>query len=214
MGIKIESISDNELLWIQRMNGKWRWNLAMSYSSEEMRTRDAILDKFYTLDYLCCKQGVVAEIVVLGGAALLLLMEQMGEQFRPTRDIDVHLISTNNMQALLRELEKINVDVVGGIMEVPPSEDLRNKESLFELDLDFSAIRVYVPTIELLACCKIFSTREKDLIDLKETQILEKCDTEKLLGMVAEYREYLLNPSNQDLNLYELDNILKEKGIL
>lgn len=94
------------------------------------------------------------------------------------------------------------------------SEDLRNKESLFELDLDFSAIRVYVPTIELLACCKIFSTREKDLIDLKETPILEKCDTEKLLEMVAEYREYLLNPSNRDLNLYELDNILKEKGIL
>lgn len=186
----------------------------MGYSPEEIRDVEAILDKLYTLDFLCARQGVVAELVVLGGAGLLLFLEQVGEQFRPTRDIDVNLIGTNNMGILLRVLEEVNIDVVGGIIEVPPLEDFRNKDLLFELDVNFSAIRVYVPSIELLACCKIFSTREKDLVDLKETPILEKCDKEKLMKMVEEYKEYLLNPSNRDLNLYELDRILKEKGIL
>lgn len=185
----------------------------MGYSPREIRNVDEILDKLYTLDYLCLQRNVVAELVVLGGSGILLFMELNGKTFRPTRDIDVNLIATNNMEALLSSLAEVNIDIVGGVMEVPPMEDFKDKDSLFELDVNFSAIRVYVPSIELLACCKIFSTREKDLIDLKETSILENCNKEKLMKMIEEYKEYLLNPSNPDLNLHELDNIFKEKGI-
>ena len=54
-------------------------------------------------------------------------------------------------------------------------EDFKKTE-LFKLEgIDFEAIKIYVPSIELLACSKIFSTREKDLRDLKETDILNLC---------------------------------------
>jgi Nucleotidyltransferase of unknown function (DUF6036) len=146
----------------------------VSYNHGVIRNADEILDKLYTLDYLCLKRNIVAELVVLGGSGILLFMELNGKKFRPTRDIDVNLLATNNMEALISSLAEVNIGIVGGVMEVPPMEDFKKKDSLFELDVDFSAIRVYVPSIELLACCKIFSTREKDLIDLKETSILEE----------------------------------------
>ena len=80
--------------------------------------------------------------------------------------------------------------------------------------IDFEAIKVYVPSIELLACSKIFSTREKDLRDLKETDILNFCNLEKLLDMVEEYKGYMINPDNSDTNVHHLEEALKEKGIL
>ena len=98
-------------------------------------------------------------------------------------------------------------------MEVPPAEDFKEKDSLFELKIEFDALRVFVPSLELLACCKIFSVREKDLIDLEETTILEHCNKEKLLGMVDEYKRFLLNPNQIDLNLHELPRIFKGKKI-
>ena len=63
-----------------------------------------------------------------------------------------------------------------------------------------------------LACSKIFSTREKDLKDLQETDILNMCDREKLMGMVEEYKGYMINPNNLDVNVHKLALILKKRG--
>jgi hypothetical protein len=65
----------------------------------------------------------------------------------------------------------------------------------------------------MLACCKIFSKREKDLIDLINTDLLVSCDKEKLLKMIDEYKDYLLNPNDPDINFRQLDNIFTRKGI-
>jgi len=96
-------------------------------------------------------------------------------------------------------------------MEVPPQEDLEEEKNLLEFGLE--AISVYLPDLELLACCKIFSTREKDLQDLERFEILDKCNKVKLLKMVEEYKSYLLNPTNPDLNVHQLDRIFSEREI-
>jgi len=181
---------------------------------KRMRTSDDILDTLYTLDFLCAQRKIVAELIILGGSGILLNLEMMDEQFRSTRDIDVNLIATNDTKSLLATLSEVNIDIIGGVMEVPPMEDFKDRKNSFhELDADFKSLRIYVPEIELLACSKIFSTREKDLIDLKETSLLKKCDRDKLLSLVEEYKGYILNINNPDLNYHQLHDILKELGI-
>jgi hypothetical protein len=172
-----------------------------------------IINRLIILDRYCSEKGVVGEIVLLGGSGILAYMNLFGSQFRATLDIDVNLVSSNNEEEFIKVLQEAKIDVVGGIMEVPPLEDFNPGEGFYELGSEFSAIRVYVPNIELLACCKIFTTRGKDLEDLENSLILEQCDLEKLMKMIDEYTQYLLNPSNSFLNLHELERILNEKGL-
>lgn len=180
---------------------KWKYN-----------NMNEIIELLYILDYQCNEQKIEAELVVLGGSGILLFMELHDKKFRPTMDVDVNIFSANNPSEFLSILKGLNIDIVGGVMELPPMEDFE-KGSMFKLDIDFTSIEVYVPNIELLACSKIFSTREKDLVDLKTTMILESCDKEKLLNMVEEYKNYSLNPNDPNLNLHSLTRILEEKGI-
>ena len=175
---------------------------------------DEILDRLELLDIYCVAGKVQAELVILGASGILLFMELQKRTFRPTRDIDVIVLFTNNSKQIYELLQKVKIVTVGGLMEFPPLEDFKKKE-LYKLEgIDFEAIKIYVPSIELLACTKIFSTREKDLRDLKETAILELCSVEKLLDMVTEYKNYMINPNNPDINVHQLEGILKEKEII
>ncbi|GKV69768.1 hypothetical protein NCCP2716_22660 [Sporosarcina sp. NCCP-2716] len=74
-------------------------------------------------------------------------------------------------------------------------------------------IEIYIPSIELLACTKIFSKREKDLQDLRDTDLLLLCDKQELLSMADEYLGYMLNPEDPDLNYHQLRSIPDQKGI-
>jgi hypothetical protein len=173
---------------------------------------DEILERLDHLDFLCEQHNIQAELVILGGAGILLLMEMYGRSFRSTRDIDVNLLSASNKEKIHKLLEQTQIEIVGGVIDLPPIEDFKDGEK-FKIDSDFQAIKVYVPSIELLACTKIFSKREKDLRDLKETSVLNMCDKYKLMKMVEEYKENMFNPNDMDVNVHELTNILEEKGI-
>lgn len=179
----------------------------------DFRSKDDVLSLLIDLDYYCKENNINGEIVVLGGSALLTYLELNQSYFRPTMDIDVNIIETTNEGKFRELLQSLQIDIVGGIMEVPPLEDLGDHEKLIMLDNDFEVIKVYIPKIELLACTKIFSDRGKDLEDLENYKILENCNKEKLLEMVEEYKVNLLNPTNPDLNVHQLDRLLKEKGI-
>ncbi|GEL78715.1 DUF6036 family nucleotidyltransferase [Tenuibacillus multivorans] len=180
---------------------------------DRLHSSDDILTKLNILDHICQTRGIVAELAILGGSGILLYMENIGQSFRPTQDIDVNLINTNDIQKLTEALSEAGIDLIGGISEVPPLEDYTNIDFLYEINAEFDNLRIFVPDIELLACFKIFSSREKDLIDLKETDILKQCNKEKLIGLVDEYKQYILKLDNPDLNLHQLFHILKEKGI-
>jgi len=174
---------------------------------------DEIIDRLELLDILCMEDNVEAELVVLGAAGILLCMELVNRTFRPTRDIDVNLLSSSNKDRIHQLLREVEVDTVGGVMELPPMEDFEG-DNLFKISgIDFEAINVFVPSIEMLACSKIFSTRQKDLQDLQKTDILLACNKDKLLSLVEEYTPHMLNPNNPDSNIHSLENILLEKGI-
>ena len=176
------------------------------------RNADEIIDRFELLDVLCTEENVRAEFVVLGASGILLYMDLQDRQFRSTRDIDVNLISSSNDKAIYELLKQLRIDLVGGVMDIPPMEDF-NKDNLYKIDnTNFTSIDVYVPTIELLACAKIFTTRDKDLEDLMNSEIINACDKDKLLKMINEYKDYMLFPDNRDNNVHQLEEILKKRG--
>lgn len=185
----------------------------MGAFGDRMKKTEEILDKLDELDLMCELNGIQAQILVLGGAGLLLLMEMHERPFRPTRDIDINLLSTTDEAGIRKILNDLAIDVLDGVVEVPPMEDFKDKEKLKIEDAGFQYIEVFVPTIELLACTKIFSKREKDLQDLRDTDLLVVCEKETLLEMVNEYKDYLLNPNDPDLNYHQLIHIFKQKGI-
>lgn len=167
---------------------------------------DDILIRFDELDLLCESNNIKAEFILLGGAALLIHLKSAGCDCRPTRDIDVNVLSANT-EEIYDKLNQLQIDIVGGVMELPPMEDFEGNK--YEVDsCNFTAIRLFVPTIELLACTKIFTKREKDLKDLEETNILKLCDKDVLKEMINEYKEYLINPTDPDLNLHKIMNLL------
>ena len=140
-------------------------------------------------------------------------MEMNERNFRSTRDIDINLLSTTDEAGIRKLLKNLAIDVLDGIIEVPPMEDFKEKEKLKIEDTGFRCIEVFVPTIELLACTKIFSKREKDLQDLRDTDLLVICNKRELMEMVEEYKDYLLNPDDPDLNYHQLASIFEQKGI-
>lgn len=65
----------------------------MGSFGNEMKNVDEILDKLTEIDLMCEQNKIYAEILILGGAGLLLIMKMQGDSFRSTRDIDINLIS-------------------------------------------------------------------------------------------------------------------------
>lgn len=173
---------------------------------------DDVAEQLERLDLYCQLNGVKAELVMLGGAGLLVLMELLGNEFRPTRDVDVNILKATDLDLVRQSLYEADIHIVGGVMSLPPMEDIKDGKK-YKLDMDFQAITVYVPSIELLACSKLFSKREKDLRDLRDSTLLDLCDITTLLSMVEEYKPYMLNPSDPDENVHQLEVILATKGI-
>lgn len=183
------------------------------YSNVVYQDSDAILDKLLEFDFHCIQKGLTGKIVVLGGSGILLFMEAMNDAFRPTRDIDVNILSASDLAAFRNMLISNGIDIVGGVSELPPQEDYIVGENLHRIDSDFEAIEVYVPSIEMLACTKLFSKRSKDYADLTESNLLNQCDKEKLLEMVEEYKLYMLNPNDTAINVHELLHFFELRGI-
>jgi len=168
---------------------------------------EEIAKKLDILDAICEQNNIKTDILLVGGAGLVVALEMVDSKFRPTYDLDVQLISSNNMTELRKILQVLEIDEVSGIIDFPPREDFLEGEN-FELEAGFTSIRVFVPSLELLACTKLFSSREKDLIDLLSCDILARCDKEKLCGLVKEYISYHPYPTNPNLNINQLDGRL------
>ena len=185
----------------------------MGTLQEKMHDASEILDKLELLDAYCEANDTVGQIMMFGGSAILVVLELHKRPFRPTRDIDVSILASNDEKALIEALELANIDLISGTIEVPPKEDLVDIE---KYKLDFGSLKnieVFVPSLEMLACTKLFSKRQKDLDDLEQTALLDLCDKDKLKELVAEYSQYVLNPAHLDWNYHKIDDILALRSI-
>lgn len=172
-----------------------------------------VIDNLNLLDIYCKANETTGELMMVGGSAILIALSLKNREFRPTRDIDLKILSSSNKEALINSILEADMDLIVGTIEVPPTEDFIEMEKI-KIEIDtLENINVYVPTMELLACTKLFSKREKDLDDLLNSPMLEYCNKKTLIDLVSEYKEYILNPDDWNWNFKQLDSILEKKSI-
>lgn len=141
------------------------------------------------LNAFLAKMGTTGKIIITGGSAISILTR--GE--RVTTDIDY----VGNLALSSSELAKFSLsNDVEGILIVPAVEEMT-----FDQQFTYSNLMVYILSWEDLAIMKFYSTRQKDLEDLKD-YILPNIQLFHQLKRRIKYYEcdYVGNLHDPDLN--------------
>lgn len=173
-----------------------------------------VMRHFMYLDLLCHEENVTMEITIFGGTAFLLRLGE--ENFRFTMDIDYKLEGISREDAIkdiLAHLPAIFQNL-GGFPFYPDRDMYKEDLTLYEFEQKtFTNLRLNLPSIEMLALSKLMSSRGKDLDDLLELPILEKCDLEKLSNLSEECKSYMTDYEYHQSNYSEWENILLKRGL-
>ena len=156
-----------------------------------------ILDILSETNSLLAKRGSKGKIIITGGSAISILTKGS----RVTTDIDY----IGNLSLSSKELNKLSLsNDVEGILIVPAIEEM-----VFESKFNFSNLDVYVLSWEDLAIMKLYSTRQKDLEDLKE-YILPNIQLFYRLKNRLKYYEcdYVGNLNDPDLNYNSYNSLV------
>ena len=158
-----------------------------------------ILEKLTQLNLELERQDKFAKIIVTGGSAVSLL----SSGFRETRDIDY----IGSLPLTVEQLQTFQLsNDVEKIFVVPDISEVS-----FDKELNYSNLTVFVLSWEDLAIMKFYSTREKDLQDLKQFILPQIYDFQKLKSRLDYYRaDYIFDIDNPDLNLNQYTQILVE----
>lgn len=158
-----------------------------------------ILEKLNQLNLELERQDKFAKIIVTGGSAVSLL----SSGFRETRDIDY----IGSLPLTVEQLQTFQLsNDVEKIFVVPDISEVS-----FDKELNYSNLTVFVLSWEDLAIMKFYSTREKDLQDLKQFILPQIYDFQKLKSRLDYYRaDYIFDIDNPDLNLNQYTQNLVE----
>lgn len=158
-----------------------------------------ILEKLSQLNLELARQDKFAKIIVTGGSAVSLL----SGGYRETRDIDY----IGSLPLTVEQLQTFQLsNDVEKIFVVPDISEVS-----FDKELNYSNLTVLVLSWEDLAIMKFYSTREKDLQDLKQFILPNIYDFAKLKTRLDYYKaDYIFDLDNPDLNLNQYNTILSE----
>lgn len=158
-----------------------------------------ILEKLNQLNLELERQDKFAKIIVTGGSAVSLLSGGC----RETRDIDY----IGSVPLTVEQLQTFQLsNDVEKIFVVPDISEVS-----FDKELNYSNLTVLILSWGDLAIMKFYSTREKDLQDLKQFILPQIYDFEKLKSRLDYYRsDYVFDIDNPDLNLNQYAQILVE----
>ena len=158
-----------------------------------------ILDKLNLLNLELERQDKFAKIIVTGGSAVSLL----SGGYRETRDIDY----IGSVPLTVEQLQSFQLsNDVEKIFVVPDISEVS-----FDKELNYSNLTVFVLSWEDLAIMKFYSTREKDLQDLKQFILPNIYDFAKLKTRLDYYRaDYIFDLDNPDLNVNQYTTILSD----
>lgn len=158
-----------------------------------------ILEKLNQLNLELERQDKFAKIIVTGGSAVSLL----SGGYRETRDIDY----IGSVPLTVEQLQTFQLsNDVEKIFVVPDISEVS-----FDKELNYSNLTVLILSWGDLAIMKFYSTREKDLQDLKQFILPQIYDFEKLKSRLDYYRaDYIFDLVNLDLNLNQYYSILSE----
>lgn len=179
---------------------------------EELSLKEVVRE-LIVLDLICQEEKTHLKIAVFGGAALLMHLGE--EMLRTTQDIDfrVEEVSSDTKLKVIMNSKPGVFHPLGMFPEFPDQELYQeNGEVLYELEgVAFENLRIFLPSIEMLALSKLMSNREKDLDDLKNQPIMEKCDLNKLIEYIEEAKSYKYHTS--EYNFHDWDDILAARRL-
>lgn len=158
-----------------------------------------ILEKLNQLNLELERQDKFSKIIVTGGSAVSLL----SGGYRETRYIDY----IGSVPLTVEQLQTFQLsNDVEKIFVVPDISEVS-----FDKELNYSNLTVLILSWGDLAIMKFYSTREKDLQDLKQFILPQIYDFEKLKSRLDYYRsDYVFDIDNPDLNLNQYAQILVE----
>ena len=158
-----------------------------------------ILENLKSLNEHLQGLGQIAKIIITGGSAVSILSGGL----RQTSDID-YLGSLPLTEKELYQFQMSND--VEKIFVVPDISEVS-----FDKELNYSNLTVFVLSWEDLAIMKFYSTREKDLQDLKQFILPNIYDFDKLNTRLDYYRaDYIFDLDNPDLNVNQYTTILSD----
>lgn len=158
-----------------------------------------ILEKLNQLNLELERRDNFAKIIVTGGSAVSLL----SGGYRETRDIDY----IGSLPLTVEQLQTFQLsNDVEKIFVVPDISEVS-----FDKELNYSNLTVLVLSWEDLAIMKFYSTREKDLQDLKNFILPNIYDFAKLRTRLDYYKaDYIFDLDNPDLNVNQYTSVLSE----
>ena len=169
------------------------------FTPYQMLSYTKILEKLNQLNLELERQDKFAKIIVTGGSAVSILSGGL----RQTSDIDY----IGSLPLTVEQLQTFQLsNDVEKIFVVPDISEVS-----FDKELNYSNLTVLVLSWEDLAIMKFYSTREKDLQDLKQFILPQIYDFKKLKSRLDYYRvDYIFDIDNPDLNLNLYVQILAE----
>lgn len=169
------------------------------YLGLPMLSLSNILENLESLNKHLQAVGQTAKIIITGGSAVSILSGGL----RQTSDIDY----LGSLPLTERELYQFQMsNDVEKIFVVPDISEVS-----FDKELNYSNLTVLVLSWEDLAIMKFYSTREKDLQDLKTFILPNIYDFAKLKTRLNYYKaDYIFDIDNPDLNLNQYHSILSE----
>jgi len=178
------------------------------YNSKKINAL-GIRQKLKILDEMCKENSVDAEFIIVGGAALNLIMDKNKMEPRGTIDIDVSGFTTNKEEKLMEMFKLLDIESVGGVL-LPDNMEIMDSKEYEELDDDYSKISVYFVTVEMFICIKALTKRPRDRDDILNEDILSLCDPQKTINLIVEYLSFHTNPDDPDLNTNDILPILEK----
>lgn len=112
--------------------------------------------------------GIDYEIYLFGSCLGMYLLDK---KYRMSLDVDFQSNDEINSQEIKDFMNLLNIHEIGGLMNVPPLDEL-----VIVDELTFGSLTVKIPSIENFALSKLLSNRPKDYNDLKSYPILDSCD--------------------------------------
>lgn len=150
--------------------------------------------------------GIKYEIYLFGSCLGMYLLDK---KYRMSLDVDFQSKDRMNSQEIKEYMNLLNIHEIGGIMNVPPLDELTIVD-----EFTYGFLTVKIPSIENFALSKLLTDRQKDYNDLKSYPILDSCDICKLRELLDEYLDYFVFSNNPNYNFNFLDDLLKERKLI
>lgn len=149
--------------------------------------------------------GIDYEIYLFGSCLGMYLLDK---KYRMSLDVDFQSKDTISSTEIKDFMELLNVHEIGGIMNIPPLDELEIID-----EFTFGSLTVKIPSIENFALSKLLSDRPKDYNDLKSYPILDSCNIDQLRKLLDEYLDYFPFRDNPNYNFNYFNELLLERKL-